>query len=88
MFAFFGFNGTAGVWRISSVKEAGGWEDRTTVEAMDLAVRVGLKGWKFIYVGDVKARALDYFHISPSTASVDVWGSKFIPQDWKRDYAD
>jgi len=24
------------------------------VEDMDLAVRVGLKGWKFIYVGDVK----------------------------------
>jgi len=47
-------SGTAGVWRISSVKEAGGWEDRTTVEDMDLAVRVGLKGWKFIYVGDVK----------------------------------
>ena len=47
-------SGTAGVWRISSIKEAGGWEDRTTVEDMDLAVRVGLKGWKFIYVGDVK----------------------------------
>ena len=24
------------------------------MEDMDLAVRVGLKGWKFIYVGDVK----------------------------------
>ncbi|KAG2605320.1 hypothetical protein PVAP13_4NG101500 [Panicum virgatum] len=57
MFAFFGFNGTAGVWQISSVKEAGGWEDRTTVEDMDLAVRVGLKGWKFIYVGDVKVKS-------------------------------
>lgn len=47
-------SGTAGVWRTSSIKEAGGWEDRTTVEDMDLAVRAGLKGWKFIYVGDVK----------------------------------
>ncbi|PUZ61458.1 hypothetical protein GQ55_4G278600 [Panicum hallii var. hallii] len=56
-FAFFGFNGTAGVWRISSIEEAGGWEDRTTVEDMDLAVRVGLKGWKFIYVGDVKVKS-------------------------------
>ncbi|KAM0876571.1 hypothetical protein ACQ4PT_036089 [Festuca glaucescens] len=53
-FAFFGFNGTAGVWRISAIKEAGGWDDRTTVEDMDLAVRAGLKGWKFVYVGDVK----------------------------------
>ncbi|KAF8723547.1 hypothetical protein HU200_021499 [Digitaria exilis] len=56
-FAFFGFNGTAGVWRISSIKEAGGWEDRTTVEDMDLAVRACLKGWKFIYVGDVKVKS-------------------------------
>ena len=47
-------SGTAGVWRISAIKEAGGWDDRTTVEDMDLAVRAGLKGWKFVYVGDVK----------------------------------
>ncbi|KAK4353418.1 hypothetical protein RND71_028936 [Anisodus tanguticus] len=52
--AFFGFNGTAGVWRISALNEAGGWKDRTTVEDMDLAVRAGLKGWKFVYVGDLK----------------------------------
>nr|CAB3467582.1 unnamed protein product [Digitaria exilis] len=50
-------SGTAGVWRISSIKEAGGWEDRTTVEDMDLAVRACLKGWKFIYVGDVKVKS-------------------------------
>ncbi|KAK3128796.1 hypothetical protein QOZ80_6BG0466470 [Eleusine coracana subsp. coracana] len=56
-FAFFGFNGTAGIWRISSIKEAGGWEDRTTVEDMDLAVRAGLKGWKFIYVGNIKVKS-------------------------------
>jgi hypothetical protein len=37
--AFFGFNGTAGVWRINALNEAGGWKDRTTVEDMDLAVR-------------------------------------------------
>ncbi|KAG8092742.1 hypothetical protein GUJ93_ZPchr0012g20964 [Zizania palustris] len=56
-FAFFGFNGTAGVWRISALEEAGGWEDRTTVEDMDLAVRAGLKGWKFVYVADVKVKS-------------------------------
>ncbi|XP_059317557.1 glucomannan 4-beta-mannosyltransferase 9-like [Lycium ferocissimum] len=54
--AFFGFNGTAGVWRISALNEAGGWKDRTTVEDMDLAVRAGLKGWKFVYVGDLKVK--------------------------------
>ncbi|KAJ9540195.1 hypothetical protein OSB04_026701 [Centaurea solstitialis] len=55
--AFFGFNGTAGVWRISALNEAGGWKDRTTVEDMDLAVRVSLKGWKFVYIGDLKVRS-------------------------------
>lgn len=46
--------GTAGVWRIAALNEAGGWKDRTTVEDMDLAVRASLKGWKFVYVGDLK----------------------------------
>ncbi|KAF7133575.1 hypothetical protein RHSIM_Rhsim09G0010300 [Rhododendron simsii] len=55
-YAFFGFNGTAGVWRISAINEAGGWRDRTTVEDMDLAVRASLKGWKFVYVGDLKVK--------------------------------
>ncbi|KAK8931352.1 putative mannan synthase 4 [Platanthera zijinensis] len=49
--------GTAGVWRIRAIDEAGGWKDRTTVEDMDLAVRAGLKGWKFLYVGDIKVKS-------------------------------
>ncbi|KAF9680173.1 hypothetical protein SADUNF_Sadunf06G0093700 [Salix dunnii] len=53
-YAFFGFNGTAGVWRIDAINEAGGWKDRTTVEDMDLAVRASLKGWKFLYLSSVK----------------------------------
>lgn len=32
---------------------AGGWKSRTTVEDMDLAVRVGLHGWKFVYLNDL-----------------------------------
>ncbi|XP_039844135.1 probable glucomannan 4-beta-mannosyltransferase 9 [Panicum virgatum] len=54
--AFFGFNGTAGVWRISALNEAGGWKDRTTVEDMDLAVRASLKGWKFVFLGDLMVK--------------------------------
>ncbi|KAM3354174.1 hypothetical protein ACQJBY_025054 [Aegilops geniculata] len=54
VYSFFGFNGTAGVWRISAINDAGGWEDRTTVEDMDLAVRTALLGWKFVYVGAIK----------------------------------
>uniref|UniRef100_A0A6V7QXS7 glucomannan 4-beta-mannosyltransferase n=1 Tax=Ananas comosus var. bracteatus TaxID=296719 RepID=A0A6V7QXS7_ANACO len=55
-YAFFGFNGTAGVWRIAALNEAGGWKDRTTVEDMDLAVRASLKGWKFVFLGDLKVK--------------------------------
>ncbi|KAE8690543.1 Glucomannan 4-beta-mannosyltransferase 2 [Hibiscus syriacus] len=55
-YAFFGFNGTAGVWRIAALNEAGGWKDRTTVEDMDLAVRASLKGWKFLYLGTLKVK--------------------------------
>ncbi|MCO5573305.1 hypothetical protein L7F22_027074 [Adiantum nelumboides] len=51
---FFGFNGTAGVWRIKALEDSGGWMERTTVEDMDIAVRAHLNGWKFIFVNDVK----------------------------------
>ncbi|KAF3960346.1 hypothetical protein ACB098_08G113700 [Castanea mollissima] len=55
--AFFGFNGTAGVWRIAAINDAGGWKDRTTVEDMDLAVRASLKGWKFLYLGNLQVKS-------------------------------
>uniref|UniRef100_A0A804LZT9 Mannan synthase 7 n=1 Tax=Zea mays TaxID=4577 RepID=A0A804LZT9_MAIZE len=48
VYSFFGFNGTAGVWRVSAINQSGGWKDRTTVEDMDLAVRASLKGWEFL----------------------------------------
>lgn len=55
---FFGFNGTAGVWRIKALEDCGGWLERTTVEDMDIAVRAHLCGWKFIYLNDVKVLVL------------------------------
>lgn len=54
---FFGFNGTAGVWRIKALEDSGGWMERTTVEDMDIAVRAHLKGWKFLYINDVEVPA-------------------------------
>ncbi|KAJ3695403.1 hypothetical protein LUZ60_000780 [Juncus effusus] len=51
---FFGFNGTAGVWRIKCLEDSGGWLERTTVEDMDIAVRAHVNGWKFIFLNDVK----------------------------------
>ncbi|GBG82818.1 hypothetical protein CBR_g36349 [Chara braunii] len=51
---FFGFNGTAGIWRIAAVNGCGGWDVRTTVEDMDIAVRAHIHGWKFIFLNDVR----------------------------------
>ncbi|KAG6545440.1 hypothetical protein Mapa_013040 [Marchantia paleacea] len=51
---FFGFNGTAGVWRIKALEDSGGWLERTTVEDMDVAVRAHLQGWKFVFLNDVE----------------------------------
>jgi hypothetical protein len=56
--------GTAGVWRIAALNEAGGWKDRTTVEDMDLAVRASLKGWKFLYLGSVKVYIHQWFNLT------------------------
>ncbi|XP_057805072.1 probable glucomannan 4-beta-mannosyltransferase 11 isoform X1 [Salvia miltiorrhiza] len=55
--AFFSFNGSGGVWRIGAIDEAGGWNERTTVEDMDLALRAGLMGWKFVFLGDIEVRS-------------------------------
>ncbi|PKA49180.1 putative xyloglucan glycosyltransferase 5 [Apostasia shenzhenica] len=51
---FFGFNGTAGVWRIKALEDCGGWLDRTTVEDMDVAVRAHLRGWNFVLLNDLR----------------------------------
>lgn len=45
------------------MEAAGGWKSRTTVEDMDLAVRVGLHGWKFVYVHDLTVTLTHKFYI-------------------------
>lgn len=50
---FFNFNGTAGVWRRHCIVDSGGWNNRTTVEDMDLSLRAYLRGWNFIFLDDV-----------------------------------
>ena len=63
---FFGFNGTAGVWRIKALEDSGGWLERTTVEDMDIAVRAHLNGWKFIFLNDVR---VSRHCLNPSSSS-------------------
>jgi cellulose synthase/poly-beta-1,6-N-acetylglucosamine synthase-like glycosyltransferase len=54
---FFNFNGTAGMWRIKAIEEAGGWQHDTLTEDTDLSYRCQLKGWKFLYLQDVECPA-------------------------------
>jgi cellulose synthase/poly-beta-1,6-N-acetylglucosamine synthase-like glycosyltransferase len=50
---FINFNGTAGVWRKSTIYDAGGWESDTITEDLDLSYRAQLRGWEFIYLPEI-----------------------------------
>ncbi len=54
---FFNFNGTAGIWRKSTIADAGGWQHDTLTEDLDLSYRAQLKGWRFIYLPELTVPA-------------------------------
>ncbi len=47
------FNGSGGVWRAQTIRDAGGWRDATLTEDLDLSYRAQLAGWRFLYLKDV-----------------------------------
>jgi cellulose synthase/poly-beta-1,6-N-acetylglucosamine synthase-like glycosyltransferase len=54
---FINFNGTAGVWRKSTIYDADGWQSDTITEDLDLSYRAQLKGWDFIYLPEIGSPA-------------------------------
>lgn len=54
---FMHFNGTAGVWRRTTIADAGGWQHDTLTEDLDLSYRAQLKGWQFVYLPQYAAPA-------------------------------
>ncbi len=54
---FLNFNGTAGIWRRTTIEGAGGWTADTLTEDLDLSYRAQLKGWHLEYVPHVIAPA-------------------------------
>lgn len=50
---FLNFNGTAGILRSRAIAEAGGWQDDTITEDLDLSYRAQLAGWRAKYLPDV-----------------------------------
>ena len=53
--AYINFNGTAGIWRKSTIADAGGWEADTLTEDLDLSFRAQIRGWKFAYVHEIES---------------------------------
>lgn len=73
--AFFNFNGTAGIWRRSTISDAGGWHHDTLTEDLDLSYRAQLKGWQFIFLPEV---------ISPAEVPVDMNAFKSQQHRWAK----
>lgn len=50
---FLSFNGSAGVWRKTTILASGNWQPDTLTEDLDLSYRAQLNGWRFLYVPGV-----------------------------------
>ncbi len=72
---FFNFNGTAGVWRRTTISDAGGWQHDTLTEDLDLSYRAQLKGWHFVYLPEV---------VSPAEIPVDMNAFKSQQHRWAK----
>ncbi len=72
---FFNFNGTAGVWRKKAIISAGGWQNDTLTEDLDLSYRSQLKGWKFVFLKD---------ELAPSEIPVEINGFKSQQHRWAK----
>ncbi|MCC6809061.1 MAG: glycosyltransferase family 2 protein [Deltaproteobacteria bacterium] len=72
---FFNFNGTAGIWRRSTIVDAGGWQHDTLTEDLDLSYRAQLKGWRFVFLQDV---------VSPGEVPVDINAFKSQQHRWAK----
>ncbi len=70
---FFNFSGTAGMWRKTTIADAGGWQHDTLTEDLDLSFRAQLKGWKFIFLPWV---------VTPAELPVDMNGFKSQQHRW------
>jgi hypothetical protein len=72
---FFNFNGTAGIWRPSCIRDAGGWQHDTLTEDLDLSYRAQMRGWKFVYLPD---------HVAPAELPVEMAAFKSQQHRWAK----
>ena len=86
------FNGTAGIWRKSTIEDAGGWEADTLTEDLDLSYRAQLKDWQIIYLEDIVSPAELPAEINGLKSQQYRWmkggaetAKKVLPKVWKSD---
>jgi cellulose synthase/poly-beta-1,6-N-acetylglucosamine synthase-like glycosyltransferase len=72
---FFNFTGTAGIWRRTAIRDAGGWQSDTLTEDIDLSYRAQMHGWRLIYLLDVEC---------PSELPVEMNGFKEQQARWAK----
>ncbi len=89
---FINFNGTAGVWRKSTIIDAGNWHADTLAEDLDLSYRAQLKGWRFVFLNDVTSPAELPAEIDSLKTQQFRWtkgavetAKKLLPQVWRSD---
>ncbi len=51
------FNGSAGLWRRAALESAGGWQEDTLTEDLDLCYRAQIAGWKAVVLPEVTVPA-------------------------------
>lgn len=52
--AFLTFNGSAGIWRKSTILHSGNWSHTSLTEDLDLSFRAQLAGWKIVFIPNYK----------------------------------
>lgn len=87
----FNFNGTAGIWRRSTIEDprVGGWNGDTITEDLDLSYRTQLAGWKMCYCVNEVAPAEIPDHVDALKAQQRRWATgsiqtarKLLPKVW------
>jgi hypothetical protein len=72
---FMNFNGTAGIWRKTTIEDSGGWQADTLTEDLDLSYRAQLRGWKLEFVPRV---------VCPAELPVTINGFKTQQHRWAK----
>jgi cellulose synthase/poly-beta-1,6-N-acetylglucosamine synthase-like glycosyltransferase len=88
---FFNFNGTAGIWRVATIRDSGGWQWDTLTEDLDLSYRAQLRGWRFLFLPTLSSPGELPTEMSAFKSQQYRWAKgatqvmrKLLPQVWSR----